>query len=209
MGPGREFGNPGSPGFVGGIAISDDDSILGDDADDHSLGLAIFEPDSIGNKSWPEDDDSGSDKVASGPNFASPVSSSKVGGTVIHAQDSILGDSIDEENDSGSDEVVSEPYLDQFCRPGDHDIHTSFDGDDTDMLAGPDDILGNLDIGNQFDYEEDDDDFGGEGLGGRLLTAMLLGNLVTDPTAGPSSIPARSHPYTADDFEDVPDTFFA
>jgi hypothetical protein len=262
----------GESDFSSDELASGHDSILGDDVDKaedsgsddvssvhHSGSVASPGDDHITDHSGDKSDASESDEVLSGPDFDPLVSPGDIDGPATQEPDPIIGESIDEQNDSGSDSLVSGPEFDSPSRPPPDDILPFSDGEDADMLAGPEDILGNAHVGPeseyeedddilagpedilgnahigpqneyeedddilagpedilgnthvapQSEYEEDDDDFGGDGLGGRLLTAMLLGNLITEPMAGPSGVPARGHPYTPADFDDLPDAWFS
>lgn len=88
------------------------------------------------------------------------------------------------------------------------DALASSDDDDDDMLAGPEDALWGSDGQDDAIDEDDEDDVDDEGLAGRIVGSRVLGDSVTGPMAGPSRERPRDHPYTAEDFKNVPDAWF-
>jgi len=217
------------PGYTLGTRHSDNDS---SDEDSISIqgGNHLFH-DKVDshNRAGPSvigDLDLGSDEVASGHDSES---AGDVGGTAICDDDSIAGDAVITEHHSGSAEAASGHHFDTPARSatlqgfdcddddmlagpedllGIVDDEDQSEDDDGDMLAGPEDVLGIIDGEYQSEDEEDIDDVNNEGLGQRVSAAMFLRELVNQRTAGPSTQPARDHPYTAADFEDVPDVWF-
>lgn len=144
--------------------------------------------------------------AASDHDSLSIASPGDIGGTAISEDDSVVGDAVLTENDSSSIEVATGPVPDTPGRPRDDDALPWYYSDDDDLLAGPADILG---IVQGEDEDEDELAVDDQGLAARVEVALYLRNLVAQRTAGPSRQPPRTDPYTAADFEDVPDSLFA
>lgn len=203
-------------------AMSDDDSIAGDGANylfeqindrDNDVGTADPGGTAIGGTDMSDEDSIAVIAGLGDVDPDNPVSSGHYSdGAVGPSDDDVLAGPEDVLEISDGEEDLEYDDVDMVMGPddilGNSEGEEDSDNEDADMLAGAGDVLGDSEGEEEHDDEEDADDLSDVGVGERAMAAIYLRNLVAGRTAGPSKDSARDRPYTAEDFEDVPDTLF-